>query len=90
MTEAKDDKPTNAKAKDVESIKAAKRWMTLRDLCEAASVSHEAVARWVRDEVDPLPAMRFGRRWLFDAATVERWMTRRASRSLGRKQVARA
>lgn len=57
-----------------------KHRMTMCDLCETYSVSHEAVLKHIRRKDDPLPAMRFGRRWIFDIARVEAWMTRQAKR----------
>lgn len=58
-----------------------KQFWTLKDLCEHASVSHEAVLRMLREPVDPMPALRMGRRWLFEPAKVVAWMKRRADRS---------
>ena len=63
--------------------------MTMVDLCETYSVSHECELKYLRRENDPLPAMRFGRRWLFDPQRVERWLERQARRQVNQARRAR-
>ena len=52
--------------------------LTMDGLCAVYHVSHEAVLAHIRRRDDPLPAMRFGRRWLFDQERVEKWLERQA------------
>src|SRR5262245_63109388 len=47
--------------------------MNEQELCAYLDVSREAVRKMRAHPVDPLPALKVGRRWLYKQEDVERW-----------------
>lgn len=48
------------------------RYMTVADVCDYLSVTHETVYRWIKQS--ELPAHRVGKRWMFQRAEVDVWV----------------
>lgn len=59
-----------------------RKLMTNAELCAALRVSHETLLKYRTQEEDPLPALRCGRRWLYDWRKVEKWLERQGKRAL--------
>lgn len=62
--------------------KASRLFWTLKELAQHCSVAHETITKMLREPVDPLPAVKMGRRWLFEPVKVMAWMKRRARRCI--------
>jgi helix-turn-helix protein len=56
------------------------RLLTEEEAAGFLRVSREAILRLKRDEVDPIPCYKVGRRYLYDPKEVLRWARRRADR----------
>lgn len=58
-----------------------KELLTEAEASQFLRVSREAVLRFKRDPVDPIPCYKAGRRFLFDAAEILKWAKRQAQRA---------
>lgn len=59
-----------------------KQLMTEEEACDFLRVSREAIFKFRRDQVDPIPCFKAGRRYLYDPSEVLRWAKRQAERVL--------
>jgi len=66
---------------DREARPEAARFMTENQLCALLHVGRDAVRRFRRDRLDPLPAMKVGRRYVYDPDAIRRWAERHAERA---------
>ena len=48
------------------------RMLTVADVCEYLSVTNETVYTWIKKT--DIPALRVGRKWLFDKAELDQWI----------------
>lgn len=60
--------------------------MTETEACNFFSLSREAIRKLRKAPVDPLPCLKAGRRYLYKAEEVERWMRRKAESQASRGQ----
>ncbi len=58
-----------------------RKLLTEVELCELLRVSREAVLKFRRDTVDPIPHFKAGRRYLYDEGEVLKWAKRSAGRA---------
>ena len=56
--------------------------LTEEEICELLRVSREAILKFKRDPIDPIPCFKAGRRFLYDQNQVLRWAKRHADRAL--------
>lgn len=48
------------------------RYMTVEDLCLYLSVTRETIYRWIKQ--NKLPALRVGKRWMFQRVEIDNWV----------------
>lgn len=48
------------------------RMLTVSDVCRYLSVTNETVYSWIKKT--DIPAIRVGKRWLFDKTELDRWI----------------
>ena len=54
--------------------------LTEAEIADFLRVSREAILRFKRDRVDPIPCFKAGRRYLYEPSEVLRWAKRQATR----------
>lgn len=54
--------------------------LTEEQLCRLFRVSRDAVLRFKRDPLDPIPFLKLGRRYLFELDAVLRWARRQGEK----------
>lgn len=54
--------------------------LTEAEISAFLRVSREAILRFKRDRVDPIPCFKAGRRYLYEPSEVLRWAKRQATR----------
>lgn len=59
----------------------SKHLLTESEVCTFLRVSREAVLKFRRCTVDPIPCLKAGRRYLYDALEVTKWARRQAERA---------
>lgn len=58
--------------------------LTEQEACELLRVSREAILKFKRDSLDPIPFLKAGRRYLYDEAEIMKWAKRNARRAAKR------
>lgn len=53
-----------------------REWLGLRELTRYAAVSERTLRTWIRDPIDPLPAVRVARKTLVRRSEFDRWLER--------------
>lgn len=56
----------------MKSGESFERYMTVEDLCLYLSVTRETVYRWIKQ--NKLPALRVGKRWMFQRVEIDNWV----------------
>jgi hypothetical protein len=64
-----------------EAREESRTYMTETQACALLHVGRDAPRRFRRQPIDPLPALKIGRRYVYDPATVRRWAERAAERA---------
>jgi len=61
----------------------AREWLDLRGLTQYAAVSERTLRLWIHAAVNPLPAVRVGRKVLVRRAVFDSWLERHVVRAAG-------